>query len=164
MDQAKTALSVFVETWESVGRPIHLLVSPPVPRAKPYVSTPTQYSLIPYSSTPYPPSVLSWPVYWPALRSNQYDLLRVPAFPGESSVYRSRHSAPRALTIRRAGNEEAPPKEYRRGHDMKISDDCVRIHSAGQTRIGGINSSAVGLGSMRVSHNQEGRLSSEARW
>src|ERR1700741_3357916 len=44
---------------------------------------------------------------------------------------------------------------------MKTSDACVKIHSAGQTRIGSIERWAVPLGSMRESPNQEARLLSE---
>ena len=100
MDQAKTAVSVFVETRESVGRPIHLLVSPLVPRTNPGTQytrqlwpPPLEY-ILPSSGVVVP----QW-LWMPAPREEP--------------------SAPRALTVRRAGNdEETPPKkEYRRGHN-----------------------------------------------
>jgi hypothetical protein len=45
---------------------------------------------------------------------------------------------------------------------MTMSVAYVRIHNAGQTRIGSIESWAVRPGSMRASPNQEARLLSEA--
>ena len=46
---------------------------------------------------------------------------------------------------------------------MKMSDACVKIHSAEQTRIGSIERWAVRPGSMRGSPNQEARLLSEVQ-
>jgi hypothetical protein len=45
---------------------------------------------------------------------------------------------------------------------MRMSVASVKIHSAGQMRIGSIESRAVRPGSMRASPNQEARLLSEA--
>ena len=105
MDQAKTAFSVFVETRESVGRPILLLVSPGALRA--------QYPEIlidGYISQSFP----SIPMANLAILVRRRLELR-----GERSGLYRRPSAPGTLTVRRASDdEEAPPKkEYRRGHD-----------------------------------------------
>lgn len=48
------------------------------------------------------------------------------------------------------------------GH-MKMSDVCVKIHSAEQMRIGSVESRAVRPRTTRVSPNLEARLLSEAR-
>ena len=114
MDQAKTAFSVFIETRESVGRPIHLLVSPLVPRTNPG----TRYTR----------------TFWdPPL---DYILRSRVVVPQRRWIPEPREepSAPRALTVRRAGNdEETPPKrEYRRGHNTH--ENKRRLHENPQRR------------------------------
>jgi hypothetical protein len=108
MDEAKSALSVFVETRESVGRPIHLLVSPLVPRAKPDALY-SRY-LDEWFFTPTPADVV--------LQHDSSSLLICELY-GESSIY-PYLSASRTLTVRCVGNdEEAPPKKEYRRHENK---------------------------------------------
>ncbi|KAH9996474.1 hypothetical protein BJV77DRAFT_148389 [Russula vinacea] len=89
----------------------------------------------------------------------------VTASPGEPADY-PRPSAPGTeQAVEHARNDEE--RRQRRSAAgvtarMRMSVACVRTHSAGQTRIGSIESWAVRPGSMRASPNQDARLLSEA--
>ena len=60
IDDAKRGFSAFIETWESVGRPVHLLALPSIPHAEPEVLRPDVVSQPDAVSRASWPDVVSW--------------------------------------------------------------------------------------------------------